>query len=254
MYSASIAEWIVGRSTSAKRAASIVGDLLELKPQKGPVWFWFSIAGVVLALAWRRPLAFIAALYAGSWALGGFQMAIWGIHAQHRPPESWIPAFGMLGGFGTILALVLTYSSIRYGLRDQLTQLAFASMGLVTAVIYLWWQPAILAVCLALSICLSAISISNKERRRTALALLVQVSVGFGGGMLATYLEARFQRFIYPGQVGTRELQEHPSLQWLGFGAYFMTVWLITTACSRTHDWLMCHARLDSETEERQAL
>ncbi len=61
MHSASIAEWIVGRFTSGKRAASIVGDLLELESQNGALWFWLSLARVVLALAWRWPLAFVAA-------------------------------------------------------------------------------------------------------------------------------------------------------------------------------------------------
>jgi hypothetical protein len=100
MHSASIAEWIVARFTSEKRAASIVGDLLELKPQKGPLWFWISLARVIVALGWRRPLASIAAFYAASWAFGGFQMAIWGIHAQHRPPDPWIGVFGVLSTAG----------------------------------------------------------------------------------------------------------------------------------------------------------
>jgi uncharacterized membrane protein len=149
---------------------------------------------------------------------------------------------------------VLVYAAIRYGLRDRVTQLAFASTGLVTAVIYLWWQPAILVLCMALSACVVAASIASRERRKTALALLVPVAVGFGGGILALYLDARYQHFVYPGPVGTREMQEHPSLLWMGFCVYLISAWMITTACSRMHGWLTSHEQLDSETEGGQAL
>jgi hypothetical protein len=70
MHSSSIAEWIVARFTDKQRAASMVGDLVELEPQKGPPWFWFSLVRVVISLAWRRCLAFIVAPYAGLWMLG----------------------------------------------------------------------------------------------------------------------------------------------------------------------------------------
>lgn len=177
MHSAAFAEWIVARFTSQKRAASIMGDLLELKLQKGTLWFWVSLARVVLALAWRRPIAFIAAFYAGSWAFGGFQMAVFGMHTPHRPPEHpWIPVFAVLSAAGVFMVVVLVYAAIRYGLRDRVTELAFASVLLVTTVIYFWWQPAVLALCIAFSTCVVAASISSEERRRTALALLVPVA------------------------------------------------------------------------------
>jgi hypothetical protein len=196
MHSASIAEWIVTRFTSEKRAASIVGDLLELKPQKGPWWFWLSAAGIVFALVWRRPLAFITAFYAGAWAIGGFQTAIAGVHAQHRPPEfPWMHVFTVLSAAGTILLFLLVYAAIRYGFRDRVTQIALALTGLATALIYYWWQPAVLVACAALSIGVVVVSILSSERRRAALVLLVVVVAGFGGGLLAMYLA----RIIHEG-------------------------------------------------------
>src|SRR3981081_2060490 len=65
MHSSSIAEWIVARFTDKQRAVSMVADLVELEPQKGPLWFWLSLIRVVISLAWRRSLAFIVAPYAG---------------------------------------------------------------------------------------------------------------------------------------------------------------------------------------------
>jgi hypothetical protein len=77
MHSAVIAEWIVGRFTAKKRAASIVGDLLELEPQNGRWWFWLSLARIVTSLAWRPSVAFLAALCAYPTALSGtFLMAM----------------------------------------------------------------------------------------------------------------------------------------------------------------------------------
>ena len=250
MHSASIAEWIVGRFTSEKRAAAIVGDLLELKPQKGIFWFWLSLARVVLAHAWRRPLAFLAAFYAGAWALGAFQMAIFGIHAQHRPPEHpWIPVFIVLSAADTFLLLLLVYAAIRYGFRDRVTQFALALTGLATAIIYYWWLPAILIACIALSICVVVASILSSERRRAALVVLVVVVVGFGGGLLAIYLAGQYQHFVYPGLMGSREMREHPSVLWVGFCMLLTAAWMMTTACSRMHDRLMRKQSSDFENQ-----
>jgi hypothetical protein len=250
MRSASIPEWIVGRFTSGKRAACIVGDLLELESQNGALWFWLSLAQVVLALAWRRPLAFVAAFYAGAWAIGGFQMAIAGVHAQHRPPEyPWMPVFMMLCATATILLFLLVYAAIRYGFRDRVTQLALAFTGLATAVIYFWWLRAILVACIALSIYVVAASILSGERRRAAMVLLVVLVVGFGGGLPAMYLATQYQHFVYPGPMGDRELREHPSVLWMGFCMQLMWTWMMTAACSRMHYWRMGNQSLDSEIQ-----
>jgi hypothetical protein len=58
----------------------------------------------------------------------------------------------VLSSAATILLSLLVYTAIRYGFRDQVTQLALALTGLATTVIYYWWQPAVLGACLVLSI------------------------------------------------------------------------------------------------------
>jgi hypothetical protein len=250
MHSDSMAEWIVGQFTSENRAAAIVGDLLELKPRKGPLWFWLSLARVVLALAWRRPLAFVVAFYAAGWAFGAFQMAIFGIHAQHRPPEHpWIPVFSVLSAAAIILLFVLVYAAICYGFRDRVTQLALALTSSATAVIYYWWLPAILMACITLSICAVVVSILSSEYCRAALVLLAAVVVGFGGGLLTMYLGAQYQHFVYPGPMGSREMREHPSVGWMYLCMIFATAWMMTTACSRMHRSLMRKQSIDSENQ-----
>jgi hypothetical protein len=250
MFNPSIVEWMVGRFTSGKRAASIVGDLLELESQNGTLWFWLSLVRVVLALAWRRPLAFVAAFYAGTWAMGGFQRAIAGVHAQHRPPEyPWMLVFMVLCAAATILLSLLVYSAIRYGFSDRVTQLALAFAGLTTAVIYFWWLRAILVACIALSIYVTVASILSGERRRAATVLLVVLAIGFGGGLLAMYLGTQYQHFVYPGPMGDRELREHLSVIWMGFCTQLMWTWMMTATCSRMHYWRRGNQSLDSEIQ-----
>jgi hypothetical protein len=233
MRSAAIGEWIIARLTSRKQAASMVGDLVELEPQKGMWWFRLSLARVVVALVWRRPVALIAASYAGLWAFSGFEVAIWGVHAQHRPPEHpWIHVLGVLAGTGMITWTAAMYTAIRYGLRDRVAQFALVLAGLVTAVIYCWWQPAILATCIALSICMLWASIGNSERRRAAMVLLTALAAGNAGLVLATYLAGQYQHWVHPGPMGERDMQEHPSIALVFMGLWLMTACITGSACS----------------------
>lgn len=249
MRSASIAEWIVGRFTSKERTVAIVGDLFELQPEKGVLWFWASLAGVVFSLFWRRALAFMGALYAGNWALRGFVSAS-GIHAQHRPPEHlWMPLISILSFAGIFLWTVLMYAAIRYGTQDRVTQLALASTGLVTMVIFFWWQPVILIACIALGIWVTSVSILKSEYRKVGLVILVAVTTGFASYVLRAYLTIRYMRFVYFGPMGDRELHAHSSVMWLGFFMTLVTTWMTTAACSRMHHWLIRDKPLDEETE-----
>ena len=240
MRSHAIAEWIVGRFTSKGRAASILGDLEELKPQKGRLWFWLSLTGVVLSLTWRRLIAFVAALYAGSWAFGAFQVAILGVHAQHRPPEyPWMPVFLAISWVGAFLWLILLYAAIRYGLQDKLTQASLASTAIVTVILYCWWQPVVLAVSIAMTIFVVAASIANKQRLKAALALTVAVAAGFGGGFVATRMAALYAHSVITGPMGDVELRTHPSIGWVTFCALLMAAWSTTSVCSLVHTRLM---------------
>lgn len=250
MHSASIAEWVLAQFMSKTRAASLVGDLLELEPREGKLWFWLVLCRVVFTHAWRRLLAFIAAFYSGMWALDRFQMAIFGIHAEHRPPERWIKMFSLASDAGIVTIFVLAYAVIRYGPRDRLTQLALLWVVPVTELICFWWRPVILVSCILLSICAIAASTSSRENRRAALVLFVVVVVGFGACLFALYLGTQYQHFVYPGPMGDWEMREHPSIEWVGFCLLLLTAWTMTTACSRMHDWLARDKPLDLETEE----
>lgn len=270
MRSASIAEWVVGRFTSKKRATSVVGDLVELEPQKGLLWFWASMAGVVLSLSWRSILGLVAAYYVRGWAFGRLGLAYFGKYGPDRPPEHlwrptiallslfgtlWTPVIALLTFFGSLLWMALVYVAIRYGLQDRVTRLALAWTGLITTVVFYWWQPVILYVCLALSICVAAISILKTEYRKAALILLVTVATGFGSFVLATYWSMRYARMVnfVSGPMGKMEWQDHASVRWMLVIMSFIVTWIATTACSRMHYWLLRDKPVDEEAEEGMA-
>jgi cell division protein FtsW (lipid II flippase) len=236
MRNASIAEWTLCRFTNRERAASIVGDLLETKQQKGPLWFWLSFAGVVFSLVWRRPLAFVAALYAGMWSIGAFQMAIVGIRAQHRPPEHpWVPIFLVLGAAGSALCAMSSYAAIKHGPRDQTARLAFALTGLVTAVVFLWWQPVVLGVCVVATLVLVYLCLLSGERRGYLLTVVVSVVVLNGAEILTMFIGSCYQRLLLPGPWGTREWQEHPSADWVYCCMLILSYLAATSVWSRLH-------------------
>jgi len=135
----SIAEWILRQVTSRQRACAIVGDLLEGEHQKGRLWFWLSVGRIAISLFWRRPVAFISALYVGSWTLFAFDMATHGIHTRHRPPDyPWGTVFEFIGYFTSGLCAIALYAAIRYGIWQRSTQMVLIWAGLGAAVIYLW--------------------------------------------------------------------------------------------------------------------
>ena len=245
MRSGFVAEWILTRFTTRSRAASIVGDLLESHSEKGTLWFWRSVAGIVLAVAWRRPLAFAAAFYLGLHALGALQMPIYGVDAAHRPPEAWMPVFAVLLGPGMVLWMAAPYAAIRFGLRDSFAQIALVFGGLVTLIIFYWWILAVLAACLVLAFSLITTSIFVARRRRALVALAIATVFGFGGGLLAFYLAGLYQKHLYPGPVA--EINS-PVINW---GVPLLATWILATACSRMHRLLLRRDLGDPEADLR---
>jgi len=252
MRSASIAERIVGRFTSEERAASIVGDLLELTPQKGSLWFWLSFSRVVLALAWRRALAFVAALVVGAMVFGGMQVTdAMGAHRFLSGQYPWMNLFWVLS---SIVFFVLAYTAIRYGLRDRVAQLTLALTIVILAFIryhYYGQQPEILVACIALSLCVVVASLLNSERRRAALVLFGVEAVGVLGGLLAAHLFNQYVSFVEPTPRAAVHgiIQAPPSAAWMYLCMFLMTACMMATACSHMHNWLMGNQSIDSEIQ-----
>jgi hypothetical protein len=247
MRRASVAEWILCRFTCRERARTMVGDLVEIGEQKGNLWFWLSLCGIVIALVWKRPLAFIAAFYAGSWALGAFANATYSIYSKHVPPFAWETFFNFLEGAGVFLWIAAVYAAIRFGYRGGLMRLALTAAAFVTAIDFYWWQPTVLATCFAAGFV--GLWFFGVDRFwKSAIALCAVVVAGLAGWFLCISLEGIIQHLIYAGPLGTRELQEHPSILWVGFCAYLLSTWIATFACSIAHRWVTRAAPADSET------
>jgi hypothetical protein len=237
MGSVSIAEWMLRRVTTRDRAASIMGDLVELKSQQGPIQFWLSIAGVLFSTAWSWPLAFLAAFYGANWTFSGLQKAAFGIpfDSPHRASLTWEPVLNVLLAIGTILSMIAIYTTIRYGLRDRMAQVTLASAGITSLIVCLWWQPYVLTVCIVLSLAGIVISLRNPEIRKAALATVVTVVAGFASVFLMLCLGGLYQRWIIPGPAGDRELRAHPSVGWVAFLLWGLAVFATTKICSLMH-------------------
>jgi|SRR5579862_2565683 len=51
--SGGVAQLILSLATAPARAASTVGDLMEVAKTRGSLWFWFNVAGTACSLCWR---------------------------------------------------------------------------------------------------------------------------------------------------------------------------------------------------------
>jgi hypothetical protein len=169
-------------------------------------------------------------------------------------PYPWRNAWAILFVAGSFLWFIFVYAAIRGGVRDRLAQLALALAGLITAMVYCWWQPAVLAVCAILSICLVSASVVSREQRRAALVLLVVMMAGFGDLVLTLGLPALYQHLDFAGPMGDAEMQKHPAALWTAFCMLFlMTPSVMTIAFSRMQNWLRRNSPPDMETS-RQSL
>jgi hypothetical protein len=248
MRSAWIAEWIVARFTDRKRAAAIVGDLVEVKAEKGAAWFWYAIAQVLLSLAWRRSVATIAAVYLGNRISDLLFFRLIQVHPRHPRPDLWVPiATWLILPLGT----ALPYAAIRYGRRDGLTRFAFAAMALVTAVIYFWWLPAIPVMCATLGTGVVGVSLCNREWRRGAAVACAASVAGLIGFILIGIFFAVLEFVLYPSLWGAGKEFSHPWLMWLPLLLPLGAAWTTTAACSYLHRRFLERRATELATEER---
>jgi len=252
MHNASIGEWILCRLTSRERAASMVGDLVEMGERKGVIWFWLSLAGVALTLVWRRPLAFFAAFYAGAWTVGWFVHTTHTIYSQHYPQGLWSEAFDPFILMGSALWAAFFYKAIRYGVLDRTMQITFVWAGLVTTVIYFWWQPVVLWSCIVAALLVTSTSILRSNLRKESLVVFASVAAGSAIRFLAVIPAGLYQSFL--GRRlhilwGDREVREHPSLVWVSLAMMLLSFLVATSLWSRMHNLLMRSQKLEPEVD-----
>ncbi|HEY2038708.1 MAG TPA: hypothetical protein VGG95_03535 [Edaphobacter sp.] len=241
MRSASIAEWIVSRFTSAQEAAAVIGDLEEQRPQKGVLWFWASLTGFLFLLCWRRLLALLAAFYLSS---KFFPVAILSTKSHHHPRESWVLPLLALTAVVYFLWMACIYAAIRYGLRDKMTQQSLLWCGIVTATFVSWDHPAVVYLTFALGGLQIILSMAKPAGRRQFLMaaefLVVATTVGTG---LVSYLSILILlRFgfstLYSATGPSVIVLGHSPISWIKFPLSFMAAWATTSVYSRMHSWV----------------
>ncbi|HUK29661.1 MAG TPA: hypothetical protein VLV89_01020 [Candidatus Acidoferrum sp.] len=188
MRSATLAEWIFARFTTRSRASSITGDLLESVPQKGVLWFWMSVARVVLSLTWRRSIAFLGAasfLWIGSWLV---VRRVINLILYHQL-IAWTWELRLLSQAGIILFVGLVYAAIRYGSRDLLVRHVFATWILIALALAAYRvMPPVDVACLALGVCLLIYSAMSARRRKGLFALTLALAFSAGWTRLSSRL------------------------------------------------------------------
>jgi hypothetical protein len=239
MDSALWAEWMIARFTDGCRADGIVGDLLEVATQRGTLWFWMSVARILLSLCWRRAIAFLAAAYAAQFSITGFRALVFGVRAVHRPLDPWEHLLFSLSVFATLLWIATAYAAIRCGLRDKFAQLASGFCVLITMAILYWWIPIVTVTCISMVFCVLFTSARPAQWRRSLVALVVALVCGFGGVRLSWYLQWMSEVYIYT----------YPLTHYVTVCFELLAVWTMTTACAWTHHLLLPLDRRNIEFE-----
>lgn len=242
MRSAFVAEWMVGRWAGKKRAAAIVGDLVELKPQKGSLWFWLSVVGVMLSLSWRHYVAVMAALaaaYAASVAsntVGSRVLPFASSYTHHSFSLELLLFVLVLGHMLGCMALV--YSAICYGFSDELTQLSSVLTVVTTAGCYCWGHPIVITLCVILSLCAIAACIVLAKWRRAALALFASMLTGFICFSSSGCVVFWYHSYAFHRGMGPRELfWAHHSFLMVIYSINLIITCIAAMVFSRMHGW-----------------
>jgi hypothetical protein len=207
----SLAESILALPVGSERAAAIYGDLLELAATRMRASFWTSYFTTLLSLCWR-PLTALC--------FGGLIFAV--LYDRLIFPM-WL--FAMCHTYaGTSIAdatmqlwFLVPFGAVRYGIRDRIVQLAFATLLIATGIIFLdlWLGNHTLAVCVTFASVAAICMVISRPWRISMISLVVSCAVG----------------------VATLECLEH--IGWLATPAIATVDMLfVSIVFSRVHHWL----------------
>src|SRR5215469_3905063 len=188
MPNAALAEWLIARFTDGSRAASAVGDLLELAPERGSFWFWWCIARIILSFTWRRLLAFaVACLSLAFVHTLWFRVLLFPLSVTLDAHNSGYFA-GSFANFSAFVAEAAVYFAICYGLRDELTRLLFMLFAVSSTAMFSWRIPELVFANLLAIVIIVILSTVSPRRRRALLAAALALGIGFCGFKFILYL------------------------------------------------------------------
>lgn len=200
------AEWFLARFTTVSRAASIVGDLIEECGDRGRLALWWSLSAVFFSLVWRRGLAFAVALSVGLTSFDFLHNLVY--NANVLPPNEWRPLLDFVCLASILLSFGMTYTVIRYGLKDAFTHQVTAVWALACVLSAYWWIPIVRIGAVLFGACILLSAIRSVPRRRSLLAAIL--ALGFG---LVAYLV--FGQYLMQGLAESHQ----PMLKRLAFYA-----------------------------------
>jgi hypothetical protein len=142
------AEWFLAQAIGSVRATAIYGDLEELAAARGRLWFWTAYVRMLISLGWRTGgPAFIVGwvctyqLAPLAWrAMRTLFHPLRGVSGLYHVSVLYVPLGNALLG----LFFLLPFLMVRFGLRDRVTQLAYAIFILTLP--YFCLYPAVVEV------------------------------------------------------------------------------------------------------------
>ncbi len=201
MVSTPAAEWLIARFTGPDKAIAIVGDLLEEVPERGALWFWLSVADIVLRLNGRRLLAFACGAICLSF-LRVLPMPVYaplhGMPPASEPSENWRPFFEVFGLLAMQMWVAAPFLIVRYGSRDRFARLALAFSVPLTAAVICWRSPAVVVVSLAAAAAILVGSTVFAQWRWPLMGLVIAAFVGYAGFQGTSYLATCLLNFAPP--------------------------------------------------------
>ncbi|HTU35933.1 MAG TPA: hypothetical protein VMF66_19195 [Candidatus Acidoferrum sp.] len=241
MRSAIVAEWVIARFTDRERAAAVVGDLLELAPERGPLWFWSGVAGTVLAATWRRLVGFGTAylcLALLQWRdvivarrmLLERQMIAAARGVAALPPIQIDLVHIVIAVLAFSVTVAAAYAVICYGLRDEFARLALAVSAPSLLLMFYWSKLAVVLSASSVLLGVLIYFVASGLRRRATLALAVALVAGYCGFRFILYLWPWYLQLVPLSPLGySLSAASLPVLD----------VILQVVACDWAH-WLVC--------------
>jgi hypothetical protein len=173
-----------------------------------------------------------------------------GINAQHIPEDHpWAQVLWGIVLLGSCAIALSVYAGIRYGLRDRATQMVVAWASLASAVVYLWWVPAVLVTCIAGAAAVVLYSVCAREGRRASVVVWAAMAVGVCGFFVWAPLATLYQNWLKPGPWGSDDMLQHPSLGRLVFSLMLFGQLAKLWVWSWLRDWLAGTRRAEARSE-----
>ncbi|HKV49192.1 MAG TPA: hypothetical protein VJN69_13945 [Candidatus Acidoferrales bacterium] len=246
MLSARPAEWLIARFAGKRRAAAIIGDLLEDASERGPEWFWFSIAGIVLSLTWRYLLALAVGLTSCQILWRYLPAPVFGRPGAFppvaQPSHNLWPFVAGLGHVCMLLWIAAPYAAVRYGLRDRFAQLALFVCVTLSIAFVCWRIPSVLVISLGSTLLLVIAGLAVAYLRKLLLSLSLALALGYIATQFAFVLAEKYLEWMPPS------ISHSEQAQYLGI---LLSAAFIATACELMHRRFFRFAQGSSATDHR---